>query len=88
MNNKFYGNTSLDPTGPGLLGSFFSNDEISAFEIYHQGSVIEHKLKEYYMVYKGSIILSNFEGYREEQSLFQKNKYYTLLWEDKNIYNI
>lgn len=88
VNNKFYGNTSLDPTGPGLLGSFFSNDEISAFEIYHQGSVIEHKLKEYYMVYKGSIILSNFEGYREEQSLFQKNKYYTLLWEDKNIYNI
>ena len=86
VNNKFYGNTSLDPTGPGLLGSFFTNDEISAFEIYFASSIIEHKLNEHYMVYKDSIVLSNFKGYREEQSQFQKNKYYTLLWEDKNIY--
>lgn len=88
VNNNFYGNTSLDPTGPGLLGSFFQNDEIRAFEIYHACSVIEHKLNEYYMVYNGSIILSIFKGYREEQSQFQKNKYYTRLWEDKNIYYI
>jgi mannosyltransferase OCH1-like enzyme len=88
VNNKFYGNTSLDPTGPGLLGSFFQNNEIRAFEMYHACTVLEHKLNEYYIVYNGSIILSIFKGYRKEQSQFQKNKYYTCLWEDKNVYNI
>jgi mannosyltransferase OCH1-like enzyme len=87
VNNKFYGNTSLDPTGPGLLGSFFSNDEKSAFEMFHACTVIEHKLNEYYMVYNDSIILSNYIDYRVEQFQYQKNKYYTLLWEDKSIYD-
>jgi mannosyltransferase OCH1-like enzyme len=86
VNNKFYGNTSLDPTGPGLLGGFFTKAEINTFEIYFASSVIEHKLNDYYMVYNNSIILSNYPNYRVEQSHFQKNKYYTLMWEDKNIY--
>jgi mannosyltransferase OCH1-like enzyme len=86
VNNKFYGNSCLDPTGPGLLGSFFTNNEISAFEMYFESSVIEHKLNEYYIVYKNSIVLSSFAGYREEQSKYQKLAHYSQLWGEKNIY--
>jgi hypothetical protein len=86
VNTRFYGSNSLDPTGPGLLGSFFTKDEISDFEMYYTSSVIEHKLNEYYIVYNDCIILRNYPDYRIEQLTFQKNKYYTLLWEDKNIY--
>ena len=86
VNTRFYGNSSLDPTGPGLLGSFFTQDDINIFEMYHAGSVIENKLNEYYIVYNNSIILSNYPDYRVEQSRIQKNKYYTLMWEEENIY--
>lgn len=86
VNNRFYGNTSLDPTGPGLLGSYFTINDINAFEMYFASSVIEDKLNEYYIVYNNSIILSNYPDYRVEQLRIQKNKYYTLLWEENNIY--
>ena len=87
VNNRFYGNTSLDPTGPGLLGSFFTKADINAFELYYNSSIIEPTLNEHYIVYNNCIILSNYTDYRSEQLRFQKNKYYTLLWEDKNIYD-
>ena len=83
---RFYGNTSLEPTGPALLGRYFTQDEVNNLELYHGESVITNILNEHYIVYNNSIILSNYRDYRGEQSQFQKNKYYTLLWEDKNIY--
>ena len=86
VNDKYYGNDPLDPTGPGLLGRYFTSEERTHLEMYHDGSVIENKLNEYYIVYNEGIILNFFNGYREEQSKFQKNKYYAELWNEKNIY--
>jgi hypothetical protein len=86
VKNKYYGNSSLDPTGPGLLAKFFSNCQINDLNMYHEGSYIENKLNEYYIVKKNTIILANYHGYRDEQSRVQKNKYYANLWDDKNIY--
>jgi len=86
VNNRFYGNSSLEPTGPALLGSYFTNNEVNHLELYHEKSLITNKLNEYYIVYKGSIILSIFKEYRNEQARFQKHTHYQRLWEDKNIY--
>jgi mannosyltransferase OCH1-like enzyme len=86
VKNKYYGNSSLDPTGPGLLGKFFSNKQINELNMYHEGSYVENKLNEYYIVKNNTIILFNYHGYRDEQSLVQKNKYYSILWDEKNIY--
>ena len=86
VRDKYYGNNPLYPTGPGLLGKFFSNKQINCLNMYHEGSCVENKLNEYYIVKNNTIILSNYHGYRDEQSRVQKNKYYSNLWDDKNIY--
>ena len=38
VKKKYYGNDSLDITGPGLLGNFFTKDEKNAMELYHSFS--------------------------------------------------
>lgn len=86
VHNKYYGTNPLDPTGPGLLGRYFTNAQRNGLNMYHEGSFIEHKLNEYYIVKDGRIILKNYSGYRDEQKKCQKNKYYSDLWHEKNIY--
>ena len=86
VNNRFYGNSSLEPTGPGLLGSYFTQDTINTFEMYHAKSLITNKLNEYYIVYNNSIILRFFYGYKDEQSKYQKFAHYSQLWGEKKIY--
>jgi mannosyltransferase OCH1-like enzyme len=86
VKNKYYGSNPLYPTGPGLLGKFFTQDERNNMELYHSVSSVENKLNKYYIVKGDKIILSFFEGYREEQSKYQKNKHYSQLWDERNIY--
>jgi mannosyltransferase OCH1-like enzyme len=86
VNNRFYGSSCLDPTGPGLLGSFFTNNEVNQLEMYHSKSCITNKLNEFYIVYNSCIILSFFHGYKDEQSKYQKLAHYSQLWGEKNIY--
>ena len=86
VKNKYYGVNPLYPTGPGLLGNYFTSSERDNLDMYYNGSVVENKLNEYYIVKDNSIILKNYHGYREEQKVYQKNKYYSNLWHEKNIY--
>lgn len=86
VNNNYYGNNSLMPTGPGLLSNYFTLEETKNFEIYHKFTVIENIVSEYYLVYKNTIILKSYKEYRNEQSKTQKNKRYGDLWNDKTIY--
>ena len=87
VNNKFYGDGCLDVTGPGLLGSFFTQEEKNSMEIYHDFSYLENKINKFYIVKEDTIILEFYENYREEQSKYQKNKHYGELWREKKIYN-
>jgi hypothetical protein len=83
VKTKYYGNNSLDPTGPGLLGKYFTQDDKNNMEMYH--SLVE-SINKYYIVKGDKIILSFYEGYREEQRVHQKFKHYSELWKEKNIY--
>jgi mannosyltransferase OCH1-like enzyme len=83
VQNKYYGNGCLDPTGPGLLAKYFTQEEKQNIKIYH--SLVE-SINKYYIVKDDRIILSWYDGYREEQSKFQKYKHYSQLWEERNIY--
>ena len=84
VKNKYYCNCCLDPTGPGLLGKYFTREEKNSMEMYH--SLIE-SINKYYIVKDDRIILRIYDGYRDEQSKFQKLKHYSQLWNDRNIYN-
>jgi mannosyltransferase OCH1-like enzyme len=86
VNNQFYGEGCLDITGPGLLGSFFNQEEKNSMELYHDFSFVENKINKFYIVKENTIILEFYENYREEQSKYQKNKHYGELWREKNIY--
>jgi hypothetical protein len=83
VKNKYYGNGCLDPTGPGLLGKYFTQEDRNSMELYH--SLVE-TINKYYIVKGDRIILTWYDGYRNEQANFQKLKHYSYLWNDRNIY--
>jgi len=84
VKNKFYGNGSLDPTGPALLANYFTQEERNSMEMYHS---LTHCINKYYIVKDDRIILRIYDGYRDEQSKFQKLKHYSQFWNEINIYN-
>jgi len=86
VENRFYGENPLYPTGPGLLGRYFTTEERNNMKMYLDFSVVENKLNEYYIVSNSTIILKYYNEYREEQKTYQKNRHYHDLWHDKNIY--
>jgi hypothetical protein len=86
VEKKYYGNNSLSPTGPGLFGQYFSQEEKNQLELYHYFTIVENKVNEFYVVYKNRIILTFFRGYREEQSKYQNNSHYSVLWDERKIY--
>jgi mannosyltransferase OCH1-like enzyme len=86
VKNKFYGKDGLYPTGPGLLGCYFTNQKINQLEMYFDVSFAENVIHECYIVYNDGIILKEYKEYRLEQTQTQKNKVYRELWGEKNIY--
>ena len=88
VKKKFYGYNCLDPTGPGLLATCFKNEgkERESLQMRHESSIVENKLNEFYIVKNDRIILKFFNGYRDEQSKFEKKKHYSIFWGEKNIY--
>jgi hypothetical protein len=54
-------------------------------EIYFTDTKTDNFSQEY-MVYKNTIVLKYYDEYRNEQKKYQKNKYYSKLWDEKNIY--
>ena len=85
VNNKYYGNNALEPTGPGLLGKYFLKKEIEAMHLYF--IIILRNNKEIDTIrYKNINILECYDGYRYEQKYYQKNYRYNILWDNENIY--
>jgi hypothetical protein len=89
VKNKFYGISPLYPTGPGLLGLFFSKREKRQMEMYFENATANGR-DNYYICYHNDetdvIILKFYDEYREEQKIYQKKTYYANLWNEKKIY--
>jgi hypothetical protein len=83
VKTKFYGSCPLSPTGPKLLGTFFTPNEKKDMILNHDYK--EH-LNRFYIVYQDRIILQFYDHYREEQAKYQKKKRYMDLWYEKTIY--
>ena len=83
--NKYYGISSLEPTGPLLMKNFFTNKEISDLEMYfhvenNKGNNIDT------IIFKNRQILKMYDEYRMDQKKIQSPRYYDL-WYKKNIYH-
>ena len=87
VKNKYYGNNALDPTGPGLLGSFFSKEETQRMEMHFECTNIENYYDNiFYIMYNDNIIMTVYKEYRDEQNIFQKYDKYGTLWDNNDIY--
>lgn len=84
VEKKFYGNTSLEPTGPGLLSKIVTDNYIKNIDMKHK--VINNDYNKRIIIYKGITILKSYNGYIQESSRYKKIEYYAKLWTDRNIY--
>ena len=82
VKNKFYGNNCLHPTGPQMLGEFFTNNEKINME-----TNLLIKRDNIGVTYRGSFILSYYKNYDEDRDKDSPNSHYSILWRNKNIYN-
>ena len=86
--NYYYGYNALYPTGPGLLGQkYFDGDFLQNIHLIKDIKLF-HSEKINDIVYKNTIVLSVYDGYREEQTKYQNNLHYSNLWEQRAIYNM
>ena len=85
VKNKYYGNSNLYPTGPKLIGKYFTNEQRNSLSMYFKITNIKNKFKDSYIVQNDRIILRYYKGYRDEQNKTQQTKHYSELWNNKNI---
>ena len=87
VKNRFYGKDALFPTGPGLLGLFISEKHREDLIAYFGNSKFNNDKEVYYIVYNNTIILQyDHNNYRNEQTQYQLNLHYSILWNNHNIY--
>lgn len=82
VENKFYGNGYLEPTGPALLSNFVSTSE-NIVDLKH--SVLNDN--NYKLIYFNDIpILKSYNNHIEEREKYSKKKHYSILWNERKIY--
>ena len=83
VNTKYYGNNSLEPTGPLLLSKYFNLFQKSQFELRHS---IFKNTSNRFIHYNQHIIFKSYNGYLEEHSTHKKVDHYGHLWSKRAIY--
>lgn len=84
VKNKFYGNGFLDPTGPGLLAQYFTNEDKQHFDTKH--ILTGQNDFDKYIIFNNHKILKCYPGYFNEREKYSTKKHYSVLWKEKNIY--
>jgi mannosyltransferase OCH1-like enzyme len=84
VKNKYYGNSFLEPTGPRLLGQYFTHEEKKESKLKHilNGTHDYDKI----ITLNGNPILQCFQGYYSEQQKYKIRKHYHDSWNERNIY--
>ena len=80
VKNKFYGNTPLEPTGPGLLKKIIKSNIVDMKHNYY------NNYNNRYIEYNNYIIFKTYDGYLDECEKFKKTEHYSNLWRQKRIY--
>jgi len=85
VNNKYYGATALDPTGPKMLAKLFTKPEKQQFDMRHT-FYLSHENR--VILFNGYIIFKSYSGYILEHDKYKKVLHYSILWERKKIYRL
>jgi hypothetical protein len=81
---KYYGISSLEPTGPLLMKNFFTNKEIADLDMYfHVENIKGNNID--MIIFKNRSILKMYDEYRTDQKT-NGSVHYVDLWRKKNIY--
>lgn len=85
VNNNYYGDTFLDPTGPGLLGKLIKKYNYTKYVTLTMSSYIGlvQIIKD---PITNEIYFQSYLLYRFEQMMIQSKKHYIKYWIEKNIY--
>ena len=85
VKNKYYGESSLYPTGPMLMKNFFTEKEINDMEMQLAVEYDSENNDIHIVKFNGRQILKMYDGYRQEvKNLGMKHHYH--MWADKEIY--
>jgi mannosyltransferase OCH1-like enzyme len=83
VKNKYYGKDNTEPTGPILMGSFFTEEEKAKMKYaYHETNDIGYIRH----IKDGKDVLSWYPEYRSEQKNKSKTGYWKDLWLERKIY--
>jgi mannosyltransferase OCH1-like enzyme len=85
VNNKYYGATALDPTGPKMLAKLFTKPEKQQFDMTHT-FYLSHENR--VILFNGYIIFKSYSGYILEHDKYKKVLHYSVLWERRKIYRL
>jgi len=80
--DKYYGENFLYPTGPCLLGYIIRSKYNDVEYKLHMGSEGFFNILDE----NGEVVISCYEGYRDELSKLPGTKHYTEYWNEKDIY--
>lgn len=88
VKTNYYGDCPLHPTGPMLLKSQFTKDEMDNME--YELKINEHVYPEMFIVKNGhdinDAILATYPEYRTEQAAYGKLRHYSDIWHQRGIY--
>ena len=83
VNNKYYGNNALQPTGPQLLSKFFTQAEKQHFDMRH-AFYLTHENR--VIIFNGYTIFKSYSGYILDHDQTKKVPHYDVLWSQNKIY--
>lgn len=85
VKTKYYGMSSLYPTGPMLMKNYFTEKEINNLEMYLDVEYDSEKNDIHIVMFNNLPILKMYAEYRTDQKKLGM-KPHSLMWEDKEIY--
>ena len=83
VNNKYYGNHCLDPTGPNLLSKIISTSD-KIVDLNHKEFLGNTNYK--VICFNEIPILKSYHGHCTETQKYSIKQHYSILWKNKKIY--
>lgn len=84
VQTKFYGGSSLDITGPGLLARCITGENKQNINLKHH--LVNGDCQNRYITYKGYCILHQYPEYLIESGRYGKTAHYSALWGARQVY--